>query len=88
MVDEADLYSELTHRIHYEQNPSFARASKKKFHSIQSKAFSKSRSERTKSWLLSSAQSWAFCARMVLSRIHLPFTKPVWLGLIIFGRKV
>jgi hypothetical protein len=88
MTDEANLYSELTHRIHSGQNPSFARASKRKFHSILSKAFSKSRSKRTKSWLLSSAQSWASCARKVLSRIHLPSTKPVWLGLIIFGRKV
>jgi hypothetical protein len=43
MADEADLYSELTHRIHYEQNPSFARASKRKFHSILLKAFSKSK---------------------------------------------
>jgi hypothetical protein len=57
MADEADLYSELTHRIHCEQNPSFARASKRKFHSILSKAFSKSRSKRIKSWLFSSAQS-------------------------------
>jgi hypothetical protein len=55
MADEADLYSEFTHRIHCEQNPSFAKASKRKFHSILSKAFSKSRSKRTKSWLLSSA---------------------------------
>jgi hypothetical protein len=77
MADEVDLYSELTHWIHCEQNPSFAKASKRKFHSILSKAFSKSRSKRTKSWLLSSTQSWASCARKVLSRIHLPSIKPV-----------
>jgi hypothetical protein len=49
MADEADLYKELTHQIHWLQNPSFAKASNKKLHSILSKAFSKSRSNRTKS---------------------------------------
>jgi hypothetical protein len=34
-----------------------------------SKAFSKSRSKRTRSWLLSSAHSWASCARKVLSKM-------------------
>jgi hypothetical protein len=56
MADEADPYKELTHRIHCGQKPSFARASNKKLHSILSKAFSKSRSNKTRSWLLSSAQ--------------------------------
>ncbi len=57
MADEADPYKELTHWIHCGQKPSFAKASNKKLHSILSKAFSKSKSSRTRSWLLSSAQS-------------------------------
>jgi hypothetical protein len=72
MADEANLYSELTHRIHWGQNPSFARASNRKLHSILSKAFSKSKSNRIKSWLLSSAQSWASCGKKVLLRMLLP----------------
>jgi len=68
MADEADPYRELTHLIHCGQKPSFAKASKRKLHSILSKAFSKSSSRKTKSWLLSLAQSWASCAKKVLCR--------------------
>ncbi len=87
MADVADLYKDRTHRIHYGQKPSFARASNKKLHSILSKAFSKSRSNKTRSWLLSSAQSLTSYAKNVLSSMLLPSTKPVWPGLIIFRRK-
>jgi hypothetical protein len=87
MADEADLYKELTHLIHCGQKPSFARASNRKLHSILSKVFSKSRSRRTRSWLLSSAQSWASYAKKVLSRMLDLSMKLVWPGLIMLGRK-
>ncbi len=59
MEDETEVYKEFTHLIHFGPKPSFSKALKRKLHSILLKAFSKSRSKRTRSWLLSLAHSWA-----------------------------
>jgi hypothetical protein len=57
MAEVAEVYREFTHRTHFGQKPSLVRALNKKLHSILSKAFSKSKRRRTRSWSLSSAQS-------------------------------
>ncbi len=56
---------------------SFANAVKRNPYLILSKAFSKSRRSKMKSWSLSSAHSRASWAMKTLSRMDLPSTNPV-----------
>ncbi len=86
MVEVAAWYKDPTQRTQVALNPNLASALKRKPHSILSNAFSKSRKSKTRSWLFSSAHPRASYAMETLSRMLLPSTKPVWLGLMISVR--
>jgi hypothetical protein len=67
-------------------NPSLDRVGKRKPHSILSKAFSKSKRSKTKSYPLSTTHSRDSWARKLWSKMLLPIMKHVWLGLFTKGK--
>ncbi len=84
--EEASQKKDETHLIYLGLKLNSDRAGKRKPHSILSKVFSKSRRSMIRSCPLSIVHSSDSWARKLLSRMLLPITKHVWLGLITKGR--